>query len=106
MGRNIRLPEEEYLLLTQEMKSIHKDVLQVVEHYLTEMDSLLVEEGGFHADLISDKAKLVLQLFREKTWKELESQYQRSEETLRLYADKIQYLDQSGKGKMKCQRSI
>lgn len=106
MGRKIRIPDEEYRMLVNETAGIHKNVINVVEYYLKELDALLVPEGGFYADLISDKAKLVLNIFREQIVKKLEEEYQETENSLINYGNKMREIDQSGEGRIKWQELI
>ena len=106
MGRKIRIPDEEYRMLVNETAVTHKNVINVVEYYLKELDALLVPEGGFYADMISDKAKLVLTIFREQIVQRLEEEYQETENRLTYYGNRMKEIDQNGEGRIKWQELI
>lgn len=106
MGRKIVLEKESYEQLLKEITGIHQNVLDVVDEYLKELDDLLIEEGGFHADLISEKVKLILELFKEQVLVARKKEYQETEERLIQYGKRIMEIDQSGEGKAVWHESI
>lgn len=41
-------------------------------NYISELNELMIPEGGFHADLISEKVKILLQSFENDVFPQLE----------------------------------
>lgn len=51
----IALQVDEYEYLINEMSELHETSLEFIQMYIKEVNSLLVEGDGFHADMISKK---------------------------------------------------
>lgn len=97
----IKIQVDEYNYLLQESEALHKEGMEIIEEYIRSLDELLIPEGGFYADIISDKVLLLKQLFQEKLVKELHDTFQQTEKQIRIFGEKITESDESGRLRVK-----
>ena len=96
----IKLQQDEYEHLLIEIHSIHETVMQQMTNYISELNELIIPEGGFHADLISEKVKLLLQSFENDVFPQLESTFNETEKSIKMFGDRLNDLDESGRTKV------
>lgn len=97
----IKIQADEYNYLLQESEALHKEGMEIIEEYIRGLDELLIPEGGFYADMISDKVLLLKQLFQKKLVKELHDTFQETEKQIRMFGEKITESDESGRLRVK-----
>lgn len=97
----IKIQADEYSHLLQKSEALHKESMELIEEYIRGLDELLIPEGGFYADMISDKVMLLKQLFQEKLVKELEVTFRETEKQIRIFGEKIAGSDESGRLRVK-----
>ena len=68
--------------------------------FVSELNELIIPEGGFHADLISEKVKLLLQSFENDVFPQLESTFNETEKSIKMFGDRLNDLDESGRTKV------
>lgn len=49
----IKLQTDEYENLMKEIERLHKEGLEFVNEYITELDSILIPNDGFHTEQVS-----------------------------------------------------
>ncbi len=96
----IQLQQDEYEHLLTELHSMHETVLQQVENYVAQLDGLVVPEGGFHADLISEKVRILLEVFKKEVVPQLEGTFQETEKSIKMFGEKLEDIDESGRTKV------
>lgn len=96
----IKLQQDEYEHLLIEIHSIHETVMQQMTNYISELNELIIPKGGFHADLISEKVKLLLQSFENDVFPQLESTFNETEKSIKMFGDRLNDLDESGRTKV------
>ena len=60
----IKLQVDEYENLVNEIGHLHGESIAFIKEYMTDINGLLVQSGGFHADLISEKIEMLLNMFQ------------------------------------------
>lgn len=97
----IRIQVDEYEYLVEETETLHRESLALIRNYIKELNELLVPMGGFHADMISEKVKLLLQMFQEQLVTEMEQTFWETERQIQIFGAKLAECDESGKGRVK-----
>lgn len=96
----IKIQLDEYEYLMRETDKIHKEMLLLIQNYIKELDDLLIPSGGFHADMISGKVKLILDAFRGQVVPRLEKSFSDTERQIQVWGQRIGNLDESGRRKV------
>lgn len=96
----IRLQIDEYENLISETQKLHKEALEQIYSYVKQVDELVVPDGGFHADMISDKVKLLLQRFEGQLVPQLAMTFTDTERQILLLGNRMTELDESGRLKV------
>ena len=96
----IALQVDEYEYLINEMSELHETSLEFIQMYIKEVNSLLVEGDGFHADMISKKIELVLQTLQKQVIPNLEATFSRTENQAMLSGERMAECDESGRMKV------
>lgn len=92
----IKIQIDEYENLTNELSLLHTDSIQFINEYITDLNSILVKNGGFYADLISEKIDIILGMFRENMVPELINIFENTEEKIQIFAEGLAETDESG----------
>lgn len=85
----IKIQTDEYDYLLSEAYMLHKESRELINDYIRELEGLLVSDGGFQTELISEKIKLVLGLFKEKLLPDLEMAFDETERQVLLLAERL-----------------
>ena len=85
----IALQVDEYEYLINEMSELHETSLEFIQMYIKEVNSLLVEGDGFHADMIP-----------KKVIPKLEATFSRTENQAMLFGERMAECDESGRMKV------
>lgn len=60
----IKLRADEYENLVCEIDVLHKEILEFINEFITELNSFLGFNDGFHTEEVSEKIKILLEIFR------------------------------------------
>lgn len=96
----IKVQIDEYEYLVNETGALHEESLEIIRGYISELNGLLVSSGGFHADLISEKVKLLLQMFQEQLLVKIEHDFIETERQIHLFGVRLNACDKNGKVKV------
>lgn len=92
----IRIQVDEYENLKHELEQLHTDSVQFIQEYLTDINGILAKNEGFHADLISAKIDIILEIFRDKILPKLMNTFECTEEEIQIFAESLAEMDESG----------
>lgn len=92
----IRIQVDEYENLIHELEQLHTNSVQFIQEYLTDINSILAKNEGFHADLISEKIDIILEMFRESILPELMDTFECTEDEIQIFAEGLAEMDESG----------
>lgn len=93
----IKLHVDEYENLMNETERLHKESIEFVNEYITELNSVLIPNGGFHAELISKKLKMLLDMFQSRLLPELEDMFENTEREIEQLGEKVSEADEEGR---------
>lgn len=85
----IKIQTEEYDVLLNETYMLHKESRELINDYIRELEGLLAPGGGFHAELVSQKVKLILGIFKGKLLPDLESAFDETERQMLLLGQRL-----------------
>lgn len=93
----IKLQMDEYENLMCEVERLHKESLVFVNEYITELDSILIPNGGFHTEQVSEKIKMMLDMFQSNLVPELADMFENTEREIELLGENISETDEEGR---------
>lgn len=93
----IKLQADEYENLINEMEKLHQESLDFMNNYITELNSLLIPNDGFHTELVSEKIKMLLDLFQDKLVPELTDLFENTEREIELLGENVLEVDKEGR---------
>lgn len=93
----IKLQTDEYENLINEVERLHKGSLEFVNEYIMELDSILTPNGGFHTERISEKIKMLLDLFQSQLVPGLADMFENTEREIELLGKNISEADEEGR---------
>lgn len=85
----IKIQLDEYDNLLNETNALHKESREVINDYIKELEGLLEPGGGLHAELISEKIKLILGMLKGKMLPDLESTFDETEKQVLLLGQRL-----------------
>lgn len=93
----IKLQVDEYENLISEIERLHKESLEFVNEYITELNSILIPNGGFHTEQVSGKIKMLLDMFQSRLVPELADMFGNTEREIELLGENISEADEEGR---------
>lgn len=93
----IKLQVDEYENLISEIERIHKESLEFVNEYITELNSILISSGGFHTEQVSGKIKMLLDMFQSRLAPELADMFENTEREMEILGENISEADEEGR---------
>lgn len=93
----IKLQVDEYENLISEIERLHKEGLEFANEYITELNSILIPNGGFHTEQVSGKIKMLLDMFQSRLVPELEDMFENTEREMGLLGENISEADEEGR---------
>lgn len=100
----IKIQTDEYDALLNETYMLHKESRELINDYIREMEELLAPGGGFHAEHVSQKVKLILMVLKEKLLPDLESAFDETERQALLLTQRLAEGDEERGFKVKWER--
>lgn len=85
----IKIQLDEYDNLLDETNALHRESRELINDYIKDLEGMLEPGGGFHAELISEKVKLILGMVREKLLPDLESAFDETERQMLLLGQRL-----------------
>lgn len=61
---NIKIYTDEYSLFMKKYKQLHENIIIDLDYCYRELDILLHSDGGFHADMISEKLDIMMEILK------------------------------------------
>lgn len=95
--RMIKLNADEYENLVAEIDKLHKESIEFINEYITEMDSILVSNEGFHTEKVSEKIRLLLEIFRVRLLPEIKETFGDLEREIELLGENASEADEEGR---------
>ena len=93
----IKLQIDEYENLISEIERLHKESLEFVNEHITELNSILIPNGGFHTEQVSGKIKMLLDMFQSCLVPELVDMFGNTEREIELLGENISEADEEGR---------
>lgn len=93
----IKLQIDEYENLINEIEKLHQESLDFMNDYITELNSLLIPNDGFHTELVSGKIKMLLDLFQGRLVPELTDLFENTEREIELLGENVLETDEEGR---------
>ncbi len=93
----IKLQVDEYENLVSEIDTLHRESIEFMNEYITELDSILVSNGGFHTEKVSEKIKIMLEIFRGRLLPELKDMFNGTEREIALLGENASEADEEGR---------
>lgn len=100
----VKIQTDEYDVLMNETYLLHKESREWMGDYIEELEELLAPGGGFYAEQVSRKVKLVLAVFKEKILPDLESASDETEKQILLLAQRVAKNDEERSRHVKWER--
>lgn len=85
----IKIQLDEYDNLLNETNELHRESREIITDYIKELEGLLEPGGGFHAELISEKIKLILGMIKGKMLPDLETTFDETERQVFLLGQRL-----------------
>lgn len=83
--KNIKIPEETYNLFLEKYEKLHEDILECINHCEQELMIIMNSERGFHADMISEKLDMMLEILHQVRLPYLKEGFLQIEESVEEY---------------------
>lgn len=93
----IKLQTDEYENLVSEIDKLHKESIEFINEYITEMDSILDSNDGFHTEKVSEKIRVLLEAFRGKMFPEIKEMFGKIEREIALLGENVSEADEEGR---------
>ena len=93
----IKLQTDEYENSMCEVERLHKESLEFVNEYITELNSILIPNGGFHTAQVSEKIEMLLDMFQHRLVPELADMFENTEREIELLGENISEVDEEGR---------
>lgn len=93
----IKLKADEYENLVAEIDKLHKESIEFINEYITEMDSILDSNDGFHTEKVSEKIRSLLEVFRGKMFPEIKEMFGKIEREITLLGENVSEADEEGR---------
>ncbi len=93
----IKLQTDEYENLVKEIEKIHKEGIEFIEEYIAELNSILIPNDGFHTDLVSEKMKILLEIFQGRMLPGLKDMFRETEQNIALLGEDVSGADEEGR---------
>lgn len=100
----IKIQTDEYDVLLNETYMLHKESKEIIRDYIRELEELLAPGGGFYAEQVSQKIKLLLEILREKLLPDLEVAFDETERQMLLLARRLAESDEERSFSVKWKR--
>lgn len=97
----IRLQLEEYENLIKEITALHESSIELIEWYTEEMKGLLIPQGGFYAELVSEKAEMLLRILHTQLFPKIGENFEETEEQIYLLGERLTACDEERSGELK-----
>ena len=93
----IKLQADEYGNLVSEIEMLHKESIEFINGYITELDSILVSSDGFHTEKVSEKIKVLLEIFRGRLLPGIKDMFGEIEREIALLGENASEADEEGR---------
>ena len=93
----IKLHVDEYDNLASEIDALHKESIEFINEYIAEMNSILISNGGFHTEMVSEKIKILLETFQSRLFPELKDMFGDIEREIALLGENVSDADEEGR---------
>lgn len=93
----IKLQTDEYEYLVNETEKLHKEGIEFIEGYLAELNSILIPNDGFHTELVSEKMKILLEIFQGHMFPILRDMFRETEQNIALLGEEVSGADEEGR---------
>lgn len=93
----IKLHTDEYENLVNEIEKLHKEGIEFIEGYIAELNSILIPNDGFHTDLVSEKMKILLEIFQGHMLPGLKDIFKETEQDIALLGEDVSGSDEEGR---------
>lgn len=100
----IKIQTDEYEVLMNETYLLHKESRELIDDYVKELEELLAPGGGFYAEQISQKVKLVLEILKGTLLPDLESAFDETERQMLLLTQRLAQNDAERSHNVKWER--
>lgn len=91
---NIKIYTDEYSLFMKKYKQLHENIIIDLDYCYRELDVLLHSDGGFHADMISEKLDIMMEILKCHKTGLLKSGFLQMENDIRSFLDTIYDADE------------
>lgn len=93
----IKLQTDEYEYLVNETEKLHKEGIEFIEGYIAELNSILIPNDGFHTELVSEKMKILLEIFQGHMLPILRDMFRETEQNIALLGEEVSGADEEGR---------
>lgn len=93
----IKLQADEYGNLVSEIDTLHKESIEFINEYITELDSILVSNGGFQTEKVSEKIKIMLEILRGRLLPGIKDMFGEIERDIALLGENASEADEEGR---------
>ncbi len=93
----IKLQADEYGNLVSELDTLHKESIEFINEYITELDSILVSNGGFQTEKVSEKIKIMLEILRGRLLPGIKDMFGEIERDIALLGENASEADEEGR---------
>ncbi len=93
----IKLQADEYGNLVSEIDKLHKESIEFINGYITELDGVLVANDGFHTEQVSEKIKILLEIFRGRLLPGIKDMFGEIEQEIALLGENASEADEEGR---------
>lgn len=96
----IKLQADEYENLVNELEKIHSEGIEFINEYIAELNSILIPNDGFHTDMVSEKMKILLEIFQGHMLPGLKDIFRETEQNIMLLGEEVSEADEEGRQRM------
>ena len=93
----IKLQADEYEYLMNETEKLHKEGIEFIEGYLAELNGILIPNDGFHTEQVSEKMKILLEIFQGRMLPILKDMFRETEQNIALLGEEVSGADEEGR---------
>ncbi|MGN0245183.1 MAG: hypothetical protein ACI4DK_04340 [Lachnospiraceae bacterium] len=90
---NIIIPSDTYNLFIEKYRMVHEEIIENIAHCNIQLDGLMHSESGFHADMISEKLDMMMEIWNQIKLPYLEVGFSQMESAVYEYLNAIQNED-------------